>query len=218
LSETRQQAIADGAKDLTGAGSDLLRDIAAMAAQPETTLILRHVECLGMPALTLLRELMLDGGPAARILATMSLDPRRPDRADVDDLFPNRIHVPALRDRLDELPELVTTLMRRHGATGQMQRAAIDALRRHEWPGNFRELNTTIKSVVSSRRTCDITARDLPPAFTAACPRKLTRMEHLERAAIRQALAEAGGNRTKAAAILQIGRATLYRKLKSFGL
>lgn len=214
-----QLAIADAAKDLNGTGSDLRRDLMAAAAEPDTTLVLRHVECLGLPALTALRGTLGDGAGRARIVATMNADPHRPERSDLGDLFPSRVQVPPLRDRVDELPALVATLMRRHGATGQMQPAAIEALGRHEWPGNIRELDATIKTVVAARRTCDITVRDLPMALTSVVrPRRLTRMEHLERAAIRRALIEAGGNRTQAAATLQIGRATLYRKLKSFGL
>lgn len=213
-----QLAIADGAKEVLN-GVGLLRDIAAAAAEPNTTLVVRHVECLGVSALTMLRTLLADRGSGARIVATMNVDPHHRERPDLADLFPHRIHVPPLRERLTELPEIVATLMRRHGATGQMQPAAIEALARHEWPGNLRELDDTVKAVVASRHTCDITVRDLPRAFTTARPpRKLTRMEHLERAAIQQALAEAGGNRTRAAEMLQIGRATLYRKMRSFGL
>jgi transcriptional regulator of acetoin/glycerol metabolism len=124
-----------------------------------------------------------------------------------------------LRDRLEDLAAIVGELMQRHGATGRMQPAAVQALARHEWPGNIRELDAVIRTVVASRRTCDISPRDLPPSYTATCaPRRLTRMEYVERSAIQHALMEAEGNRTRAAAILQIGRATLYRKIKSYGL
>jgi transcriptional regulator of acetoin/glycerol metabolism len=100
-----------------------------------------------------------------------------------------------------------------------MQPAALRALALYEWPGNIRELDAVISKVVASRRTCDISVRDLPATHIGAgSPRRLTRMEHVERSAIQQALLEAEGNRTQAAAILQIGRATLYRKIKSYGL
>jgi transcriptional regulator of acetoin/glycerol metabolism len=63
----------------------------------------------------------------------------------------------------------------------------------------------------------ELTLADLPVQYHRG-GRRLRRIEHVERAAIVQALAEAGGNRTKAAGILEIGRATLYRKMRVYGL
>jgi transcriptional regulator of acetoin/glycerol metabolism len=135
------------------------------------------------------------------------------------DLFPDRIQLAPLRHRIDELPQIVSSMMKRHGASGRMQAAASTALMQHDWPGNLRELNAVIQGAVVSRRTCDITLRDLPLRFRAFDGRRrLTRMEQIECAAIRQALVQANGNRKQAAAILEIGRSTLYRKITSYGL
>jgi transcriptional regulator of acetoin/glycerol metabolism len=212
-------AIVDGAMGAVSGGPDLLRDLAAAASQPDTTLIIRHVDCLGQRALTTLRSLFAGRCQPARVIATMNVTADASDLDDLVDLFPRRFRVPALRDRREELAEIVATIMRRHGARGRMQLQAVQALAVHEWPGNVRELEAVVRSVVASRRTCDITQRDLPSEYsTRPRSRRLTRMEHVERSAIQQALDEAGGNRTRAAEILQIGRATLYRKMKSYGL
>ncbi|MEA2307070.1 MAG: sigma-54 dependent transcriptional regulator, acetoin dehydrogenase operon transcriptional [Solirubrobacteraceae bacterium] len=211
-------AILDGATDPVNGGPDMLRDVAATASSPDTTLVIRHLECLSQRALTTIRSLV-SHGHGARLIATMTAAPHASDPHDLGDLFPDHLQVPPLRNRLDEFPAIVAELMRRHGAHGRMQPAAMQTLARHEWPGNIRELESVISLVVASRHTCDITSRDLPASHTTAgCARRLTRMEHVERSAIHEALMEANGNRTKAAAILQIGRATLYRKIKSYGL
>jgi transcriptional regulator of acetoin/glycerol metabolism len=212
-------AIVDGATDPVNGGPGMLRDVVATASSPDTTLVIRHLECLSQRALTTLRSLVSHDGRGARMIATMTVAPHACDAPELGDLFPHHLQVPPLRNRLDEFPAIVAELMRRHGAHGHMQPAALQALARHEWPGNIRELESVISMVVASRHTCDITPRDLPASHTTtSSSRRLTRMEHVERSAIHEALMEAHGNRTKAAAILQIGRATLYRKIKSYGL
>jgi transcriptional regulator of acetoin/glycerol metabolism len=97
--------------------------------------------------------------------------------------------------------------------------AAIQALSRNDWVGNISELESVVNAALVGRRTCDLTVRDLPAAYQdVRGRRRLTRMEQVERAAIVSALAAAEGNRTQAARIAGIGRATLYRKMKAYGI
>jgi transcriptional regulator of acetoin/glycerol metabolism len=74
-----------------------------------------------------------------------------------------------------------------------------------------------VRGILTRKRTTDIVLADLPPVYQRGS-RRLRRIEQVERAAIVKALLEVDGNKTKAAALLEIGRATLYRKIRSYGL
>ncbi|OJU83912.1 MAG: hypothetical protein BGO11_15080 [Solirubrobacterales bacterium 70-9] len=133
--------------------------------------------------------------------------------------FPSFVTVPPLRERLDDMAQIVNALIAQNGGTGRMQPAAIQALMRESWEGNVAELEGVIRSVLISRRTCDLTLKDLPDRYRDGVGRRrLSRLEQVERAAIVRALVESDGNRTEAAAELGIGRATLYRRIRAYEL
>jgi transcriptional regulator of acetoin/glycerol metabolism len=196
---------------------ELLRELASQLDRPRGTVLIRHIECFdhrSMPTLTSLVRRSADAGP--RVIATA--DTQAVD-ASWAALFPLRIEVPRLRDRIEELPAIIRTLIQRGGGSGRMLPAAIQALSRNDWEGNISELESVVNAALVGRRTCDLTVRDLPAAYRdARGRRRLTRMEQVERATIVSALAEAKGNRTLAAAIVGIGRATLYRKMQAYGI
>ena len=75
-----------------------------------------------------------------------------------------------------------------------------------------------MRSIVQRRRTGTITARDLPPEIMSVSRRLLSPLESLERDAIARALADARGNKAKAAKSLGMSRATIYRKIHEFGI
>ena len=98
----------------------------------------------------------------------------------------------------------------------------------YNWPGNIRELQNAIEySVVLADNAC-ITPKQLPrevqlppvlQAAKAAAPASATlNLEEQEKQSILQALAQAHGNKKKAATILGIHRPTLYSKMKRFGI
>ncbi|HVH47024.1 MAG TPA: helix-turn-helix domain-containing protein, partial [Labilithrix sp.] len=105
---------------------------------------------------------------------------------------------------------------------------ALEAIRRYSWPGNVRELRNAIEHAIVLGSDRFITAADLPePLATLSLPvspaagsagsmivQLPASLEHLERLAIDAALKVTGGNRTKAAALLGINRATLYNKMR----
>jgi transcriptional regulator of acetoin/glycerol metabolism len=207
---------ADARRD---ASACFFRELLAGTWSDDTTLVVRHIDGLGVSSMSRLRALLAEATEPPPIIATLTVEPGALQPPEFSEQFIDKLYVPQLQQRADAFPEIVADLMRRHGASGHMQPAAIKMLAAQPWPGNVRELENVIKGVVSSRRTCDITVRDLPPEVRRTAEgRRLTRMEQLERAAIEQALDEAGGNRSMAASILEIGRATLYRKLKAYGL
>ena len=97
-------------------------------------------------------------------------------------------------------------------------------LERHPWPGNVRELRHALDYAVIHCRDRVIRPGDLPPEVLdispAADARALPGGDTVEdeRARIVAALAQARGNRTKAAKLLNVSRATFYRRLTELGL
>lgn len=123
----------------------------------------------------------------------------------------------SLRERVEDVVDLTTHLLALENPRLKLAPDALQALIRHGWPGNVRELQTLMQQLAARARGHEIALRDLPASYQAA-GRQLGRMEHVERNAISRALREAGGNKSRAAEILGIGRATLYRKMHVFGL
>jgi transcriptional regulator of acetoin/glycerol metabolism len=85
------------------------------------------------------------------------------------------------------------------------------------WPGNLAELDTTVGGLARRARGGIVEADDLPEELRH--PRRAhSLMESAEREAVAAALRAAHGNRSRAAGALGIGRTTLYRKMREFGL
>jgi transcriptional regulator with PAS, ATPase and Fis domain len=139
-----------------------------------------------------------------------------------DDLFYRicvaRIALPPLRERLDDLPTLVGEFLRQACASLKMPRPQVDsdtmgALAGYTWPGNVRELKSAVESAVLH---CDggvIHPSDLPPEISGLWHRRHAADPHAECERLQSALRRAKGNRTKAAQLLGVSRATFYRLL-----
>ena len=136
------------------------------------------------------------------------------------------IRVPPLRERRDDILPLARTFLEttavRTGrkATG-FTPAAAQQLLRYGWPGNVRELENAIERATVLATRSRIDADDLPQEVSLAVPATFVPGEaktlaDVERDYITAVLRAAGGNRARAAAILGIGAATLYRKLKEY--
>jgi transcriptional regulator with PAS, ATPase and Fis domain/ligand-binding sensor domain-containing protein len=134
-----------------------------------------------------------------------------------------RIHVPALRDRRQDIPLLVSWFLRQSGADGRPAREvssqAMDALVAYAWPGNVRELRNAVETAALRARDRAIRPIDLPAEIlgttggpTAADP------VGVEREQARAALARARGNRSEAARLLGVSRSTFYRRLRALDL
>jgi DNA-binding NtrC family response regulator len=144
-------------------------------------------------------------------------------------VFP--IHLPPLRERLEDLPALVTHLAERvrprHAAV--FTEAAMAALASYSWPGNVRELANLIErlSILSGPVVDAPAVREVlrgpsaHPAAAQATPlgRPLNEtLDEFERGIIAAALVQAEGNMAEAARILQTDRANLYRRMRRLGL
>ncbi len=138
------------------------------------------------------------------------------------------LHVPALRERPDDILPLARVLLA--GSAMLMKRkisglapGAAQQLLRYEWPGNVRELENTMERAVALAPGNRVELEDLPEEIRSAFPRPVVTegavrpLEEIERDYIIAALSVNNGNQTHTARQLKIGAATLYRKLKSYG-
>ncbi|MEO5331738.1 MAG: sigma-54 dependent transcriptional regulator [Magnetococcus sp. YQC-5] len=141
------------------------------------------------------------------------------------------IHIPPVRQRLEDLPVLVDYFLehaKRSGPGGRPWRIDPDAeaaLLNYHWPGNIRELENVIERALILAEDGVITLHDLPGVVvghaegavagrTVAKGTLRDRMRHYEIQAIQEAIEEAGGDRRVAARALGIGLSSLYRKLE----
>ena len=140
------------------------------------------------------------------------------------------VHLPSLRERRSDIPQLVHCFLDRHapGENIQVSTAAMKSLLQYEWPGNVRELENCIARAIAlgDHRTIDVA--DLPPAIRGGQNPGLTRedaselsttaLSDLERMTILRVFEQAGGDKALAGRMLGISRATLYRKLKLYNI
>jgi transcriptional regulator with PAS, ATPase and Fis domain len=138
------------------------------------------------------------------------------------------IELPPLRQRRDEIGELavdiVADLARRRGhAPPELAADVRAALERYDWPGNFRELKNVLERALILSRGGRVTLAHLPLEVQApergAAGRagSATRLDDVVKNHIARVLDEVGGNRSRAATLLGIDRATLRRKLDPSG-
>jgi len=138
------------------------------------------------------------------------------------------VHLPSLRERRSDIPQLVHCFLDRYapGENIQVTPAAMKSFLQYEWPGNVRELENCIARAIAlgDHRTIDVT--DLPPAVRGsqevmgstgeAAELSTTALADLERMTIVRVFEQAGGDKALAGRMLGISRATLYRKLKRY--
>lgn len=146
------------------------------------------------------------------------------------------IDVPPLRERMDELGELVTQTMehlRQQSAEPSVaigvDPTAAEAIRKYEWPGNLTELETVLRTAVKRANRPLISSRDLPrrvlkaepSEFLAGKEKRITPLDDLlesvERRMIELALRRHKGNKSKAAEELGISRPRLHRRAEQLG-
>ncbi|KAA8959848.1 helix-turn-helix domain-containing protein [Mycobacterium sp.] len=134
--------------------------------------------------------------------------------------FHHTVTVPALRHRIEDLDELVPWLLQElsHGANVRLTPAAMRQLAKLTWPGNVAQLRRVLAETLATQRSGTIDVDKLPAECRALARRKLTQLESLERDAIVRSLLENNGSKTDAAQALGISRATIYRKIKEFGI
>jgi two-component system response regulator AtoC len=141
------------------------------------------------------------------------------------------IALPPLRKRPEDIERLVAHFIAKHGNAAtdtRMSAAALERLQGYGWPGNVRELENMVERALIISGGGVLTERHFAigpwsdpvakPALGAAPPTALSPLsqavDELESRLIEQALAQAGGNKARAAALLEISERTLWYKLK----
>ena len=143
------------------------------------------------------------------------------------------ISLPALRDRADDIPEMLEHFLTEAAAeTGSnvtgITQAAMTALTNYDWPGNIRQLRNTIRTMVVMCDRDQLDVQDIPadmrqvrqlgPGSRPPAGPPAASLNEIEKQAIAETIAKTKGNREKAAKILGIGERTLYRKIKEYNL
>jgi DNA-binding NtrC family response regulator len=141
------------------------------------------------------------------------------------------LHLPPLRDRIDDVPILAEYFLERFAASRgrtppRLSADALAALQVYDWPGNVRELENALEraAILSPHGEIDVEA--LPARVTTGRSQPLVSdrlppnptLEIIERAYILWVLQAEGGNKTRAAEVLGIDPSTLYRKLVRYGI
>ena len=140
-------------------------------------------------------------------------------------------HVPPLRERREDIPQLARHFLREFAAAysrrgREIVDDAIDALVRYSWPGNVRELRNVIERVViMNPAVARIERKHLPPLIHRESGRRGANFSSLsqaraayERDYILKKLDENHGNVSRAAEVLGLERSHLYRKMKALGI
>jgi DNA-binding NtrC family response regulator len=135
------------------------------------------------------------------------------------------IHVPALRERREDIPVLAAHFLSRYAARYRrpVQRfdpAAIQALLQYSWPGNVRELEHTIERAVLMCRAQEIQPADLSLSSQRVQTQNLEdlSLEAVEAVLVRKALQRFQGNVSQAAEALGLSRGALYRRMEKYGV
>ncbi|MBF6567590.1 MAG: sigma-54-dependent Fis family transcriptional regulator [Candidatus Binataceae bacterium] len=220
----------EGCFEMANGGTLLLDEITEMKAGLQAKL-LRVLEEHRLRRVGGSVELSLD----VRVLATTNRNVEqtvregrlRPDLYYRLNIF--TVHLPPLRERVEDLPMLIEAFLRQFSRTGAKEitgidEACLDLLRAHPWPGNVRQLRNVIERACIVCQGGLIRKQDLPEEFRNCGPqgngyfmvRLGTSLTEVERELISRTIDYAGGNKTRAAQILGVSTRTIYNKLDQY--
>ncbi|HEV2698524.1 MAG TPA: sigma-54 dependent transcriptional regulator, partial [Terriglobales bacterium] len=135
------------------------------------------------------------------------------------------IHLPALRERREDIPVLAMHFLVNYASRYRRQvqgfdSAALQAMLQYAWPGNVRELEHTMERAVLMCRTEQIQSADLGIGLPRSGSQNLEELslESVESILIRKALQRFKGNVSQAAEALGLSRGALYRRMEKYGL
>jgi two-component system response regulator HydG len=138
------------------------------------------------------------------------------------------IHLPPLRERLEDVPLLVSDFIQRanrdnHKQVEGIEEDCLEALSRYHWPGNIRELLNVIERAVIVTQSSLLSTRDFPPQIARSVGQDLNftvrvgcSLRDVQREFVSRTIAYADGNKVRAAEILGVPRRTLYSLLERF--
>jgi two-component system response regulator HydG len=149
-----------------------------------------------------------------------------------------KLQLPPLRSRREDIPLLTAHFLdricRERGSKLTLSDEALRTIMDHDWPGNVRELENAIERACALSSGPVVTLSDLPTQLKQNCLQAhraalqdetateeeplVTSLAELEREAILGAIRKLNGDKLRAARLLGIGKTTLYRKLKEYGI
>ena len=216
---TRRLAVVDAASDLDPI------EKASAELEDGADLVVRHAHRLSsdqLDSLTLLLQEVEAVSPAPGPWIALTTHEHEVDERlglHLLHFFPRTVSVPPLRHHLEDLPALVRVLLNRAGASElALSKPALQQLQRLSWTDNVAHLRETLISILRTRRAGIVEVDDLPAECLSTSRRSLSKMEALERDAVVDALTLHRGDKTAAAESLGMSRATIYRKVRDYGI
>jgi DNA-binding NtrC family response regulator len=135
------------------------------------------------------------------------------------------MHVPALRERREDIPVLAVHFLSRYASRYRrpvqgFEASALQLLMQYSWPGNVRELEHTLERAVLMCRGTEVERADLGLDSLRQHGQNLEELslESVEAILIRKALQRSQGNISQAAEVLGLSRGALYRRMEKYGL
>ena len=232
-------AVAGAVKDKTGkfeladGGTLFLDEVGDMSLKTQSK-VLRVIEEQRFEPLGSGRTLQVD----ARIVASTNknIEEEIENGNFREDLFYRLnvvpFHVPALRDRVEDIPVLAQHFLdefsKAYGRTPKrLLESAVESLTAQHWPGNVRELRNLMERIVILQSGRDIGAEHIPsrrrrrrggPSDTLGFASLKEAREAYERDYVERTLLSTNGNVTRAAEVLGMERSNLHRKMRALGL
>lgn len=220
--------------ELDARRADVAEAIETVLADPggaDSAVVVRHLEALGSCSggadgpdafdLSLLTALLeLDGPWVVGLVSGAEVPPGPVGRALLDAVGAPVVVEP-LRHRPQDVDVIVPALVDRLAGARRVRisPASTRLLAGGLWPGNVTQITDVLRAVLATKPGGEVEPEDLPPEVGVhGTRRRLSPIEAAERDLIVAALIEARGNRVHAAKALGMGRATLYRRLRAFGI
>ncbi|MGA9724387.1 MAG: sigma-54 dependent transcriptional regulator [Candidatus Binatus sp.] len=218
-----------GLVERANGGTLFLDEISEMRGEAQAKL-LRVIEERRVLPVGATREIPID----VRFLAASNRTPKQAigEERLREDLYyrlsATSIHLPPLRDRLDDLPALIDHFIKQANHDFKRQVDGVDpeclcALRTYRWPGNVRELRNVFESAVLMAHSMRLSVDDLPEEIRISTNRETSftvslgsPLHEIEQEYIRRTIAFAGGNKARASEMLGVPRRTLYGKLERY--
>lgn len=211
-------------------GTIFLDEIGDLPAelQPKLLTVLQNQEFFRVGGNRILRT-------EARIIAATNIDlqARVADGRFREDLYYRlnilELHLPPLRDRIEDLPDLVHSVLDRIAAKRgakpwRVKPSALEVLKNHHWPGNIRQLENVMERATVFATGEELDERDIAPLLTerqgapSTAPSGHRTLQDVERLTFIEAYQRCGGNKARTSRDLGIAERTVYNLLAKYGL
>jgi len=199
-----------------------LEALRSARSAPLSTVVIRHIDLLDARSTAAIVDLITTDRPAATSRLAATCNPiDRAVRRSIGPLLERvgniEIGVPSLRERATDISTIALGVIERESLDITITPQALDAMAKAEWPGNIRQLKSTLRALGFEAGGRAIGVDDLPADLHPVHgDSRLTALERLERDAILASLRRHHHNKTEAAANLGIARSTLYRKMRAY--